>query len=136
MKEGTAISAEERLDRARAELNRVDPQQAAALLAEGALVVDIRPHANRLAEGEIPGSVVVERIVLEWRLDPTGTHRLPGLTEHTPVVLVCNEGYASSLAAADALELGLHRATDLIGGFRAWQAAGLPVVPGGTPAVP
>ena len=136
MKEGSAISAEDRLDHARAKLNRVDPEQAAALLADGALVVDIRPHANRLAEGEIPGSVVVERIVLEWRLDPTGTHRLPGLTANTPVVLVCNEGYASSLAAADILELGLHRATDLIGGFRAWQAAGLPVAPGGTPAVP
>ncbi|WP_245672262.1 rhodanese-like domain-containing protein [Nocardia anaemiae] len=136
MKEGSAISAEDRLDQARAKLNRVDPEQAAALLAEGALVVDIRPHANRLAEGEIPGSVVVERIVLEWRLDPTSAHRLPGLTEHTPVVLVCNEGYASSLAAADVLELGLHQATDLIGGFRAWQAAGLPVTPGGTPPVP
>ncbi|WP_433755929.1 rhodanese-like domain-containing protein [Nocardia sp. CA-135398] len=136
MKEGSAISTEDMLDRARAKLNRVDPEQAAALLAEGALVVDIRPHANRLAEGEIPGSVVVERIVLEWRLDPTGAHRLPGLTADTPVVLVCNEGYASSLAAADVLELGLHQATDLIGGFRAWRAAGFPVAPGATPPVP
>jgi rhodanese-related sulfurtransferase len=80
--------------------------------------------------------VIVERIVLEWRLDPAGDHRLPGLSADTTVVIVCNEGYASSLAAADAHRLGLHRATDLIGGFRAWKAAGLPVVAGGTPPVP
>ncbi|MEU7765451.1 rhodanese-like domain-containing protein [Nocardia sp. NPDC049190] len=130
------MSAEELLDQARAQLTRVDPEQTAALLADGALVVDIRPHANRLAEGEIAGAVVVERIVLEWRLDPTGDHRLPGLTADTPVVIMCNEGYASSLAAADARRIGLRHATDLIGGFRAWRAAGLPVVAGGSPAVP
>ncbi|MEU7630966.1 rhodanese-like domain-containing protein [Nocardia sp. NPDC049220] len=130
------MSAEELLNQARAQLTRVDPEQTAAMLADGALVVDIRPHANRLAEGEIPGAVVVERIVLEWRLDPTGDHRLPGLTADTPVVILCNEGYASSLAAADARRIGLRHATDLIGGFRAWQAAGLPVVAGGSPAVP
>ncbi len=124
------------LTRARARLERVEPEQAATLQRDGALVVDLRPHANRLAEGEIPGAVIVERIVLEWRLDPTGEHRLPGLTADTPVVLVCNEGYSSSLAAADAHDLGLHRATDLIGGFRAWKAAGLPVAPGGSPAIP
>jgi rhodanese-related sulfurtransferase len=122
--------------RARAQLERVDPGQVAALLDGGGVVVDIRPHANRLAEGEIPGAVIVERIVLEWRLDPAGDHRLPGLTTETPVVIVCNEGYASSLAAADARGLGLRRATDLIGGFRAWKAEGLPVVPGGSPAIP
>lgn len=123
--------------RARAQLERVDPGQAAALLdGGGGVVVDIRPHANRLAEGEIPGAVIVERIVLEWRLDPAGDHRLPGLTTETPVVIVCNEGYASSLAAADARGLGLRRATDLIGGFRAWKAEGLPVVPGGSSAIP
>jgi rhodanese-related sulfurtransferase len=103
---------------------------------DGALLVDIRPHADRLAEGEIPGATVVERIVLEWRLDPAGPHRLPGLADDTPVVVFCNEGYASSLAAADARALGLHRAADMIGGFRAWKSAGLPTVPGGTPAVP
>ncbi|MFQ6397524.1 rhodanese-like domain-containing protein [Nocardia sp. KC 131] len=130
------MSAEEMLAQAREHLVRVDPEQAEALRTDGALVVDIRPFANRLAEGEIPGSVVVERIVLEWRLDPHGEHRLPGLTEDTPVVILCNEGYASSLAARDARALGLRNATDLIGGFRAWHAAGLPVIAGGTPAVP
>ncbi|MFF0457727.1 rhodanese-like domain-containing protein [Nocardia africana] len=130
------MSAENLLAQARAGLHRVEPVTAAQRLAQGALVVDIRPHANRLAEGEIPGAVVVERIVLEWRLDPGGSHRLPDLTSDTEVIIVCNEGYASSLAAADAQRLGLARATDLIGGFRAWKAAGLPVAPGGTPAVP
>ncbi len=130
------MSIEDRLARARAGLDRVGPERAAALQREGALVVDIRPHANRLAEGEIPDAVVVERIVLEWRLDPSGEHRLPDLTADTPVVIVCNEGYASSLAAAEARELGLRRATDLVGGFRAWKSSGLPVVAGGSPAVP
>lgn len=130
------MSIEDRLARARARLDRVDPAGAAALQRAGALIVDIRPHANRLSEGEIPDAVVVERIVLDWRLDPHGDHRLPGLTTDTAVVIVCNEGYASSLAAADAQELGLTRATDLTGGFRAWKSAGLPVVAGGSPAVP
>jgi rhodanese-related sulfurtransferase len=129
------MRAEELLAQARARLRRVTCAQADDLRRAGAVLVDIRPHANRLAEGEIPGAVVVERIVLEWRLDPDGEHRLPGLTADTPVVILCNEGYASSLAAADAQRLGLARATDLIGGFRAWKAAGLPVVGGGSPAV-
>ncbi|QUH04632.1 rhodanese-like domain-containing protein [Saccharopolyspora erythraea] len=111
----------------RTELERVSPQEAAELQRQGGLIIDIRPDANRLAEGEIPGALTVERIVLEWRLDPASPHRLSGLRPHQPVVLVCNEGYASSLAAAQARELGLTRATDLDGGFRAWKAAGLPV---------
>ncbi|WP_330230682.1 rhodanese-like domain-containing protein [Nocardia sp. NBC_00508] len=137
MSERTAATgAEEMVEQARVQLDRVTPEQAAVLQADGALVVDIRPYANRLAEGEIAGAVVVERIVLEWRLDPVGEHRLPSIDAATPVVIMCNEGYASSLAAADALRLGLRHVTDLVGGFRAWKAAGLPVVPGGTPAVP
>jgi rhodanese-related sulfurtransferase len=131
-----STGAEDMVARARARLERVTPEQAAAVQSRGGLIVDIRPHANRIAEGEIPGAIVVERIVLEWRLDPNGDHRLPSLTSDTPVVIVCNEGYASSLAAADGLRLGLRRVTDLVGGFRAWKAAGLPVVAGGTPAVP
>ncbi|QIS05190.1 rhodanese-like domain-containing protein [Nocardia brasiliensis] len=130
------MSAEELLARARANLVRVGPEQADALRTTGALLVDIRPHANRAAEGEIPGAVVVERIVLEWRLDPHGEHRLPELTADTPVVIFCNEGYASSFAARDAQELGIRAATDIVGGFRAWKAAGLPVIEGGSPAVP
>ncbi|MFE5455910.1 rhodanese-like domain-containing protein [Nocardia sp. NPDC056564] len=124
------------LARARANLVRVEPEQAERLLADRALLVDIRPYANRLAEGEIPGAVIVERIVLEWRLDPHNEFRLAGLAEDSTVVVLCNEGYASSLAARDAQELGLRNATDMIGGFRAWKAAGLPVVRGGSPAVP
>ncbi|WP_280260441.1 rhodanese-like domain-containing protein [Nocardia abscessus] len=131
-----STGAEDMITRARAQLERVAPEQAAELQSQGALIVDIRPYANRSEEGEIPGAVVVERIVLEWRLDPNGDHRLPGITPDTPVVIMCNEGYASSLAAADGLRLGLRRVTDLVGGFRAWKAAGLPVVPGGSPAVP
>jgi rhodanese-related sulfurtransferase len=129
------VTIDEVLAQARAELDRVTPQRADELRRAGALLVDIRPHANRLAEGEIPDSVPVERIVLEWRLDPTGEHRLPGFTADTPVVVLCNEGYASSLAARDVRQLGVRSVTDLIGGFRAWRAAGLPVRPGATPAV-
>lgn len=131
-----STGAEDMVTRARTQLERVAPEQAAELQSRGALIVDIRPYANRSEEGEIPGAVVVERIVLEWRLDPNGDHRLPGITSDTPVVIMCNEGHASSLAAADGLRLGLRRVTDLVGGFRAWKAAGLPVVPGGSPAVP
>ncbi|MEU4671104.1 rhodanese-like domain-containing protein [Amycolatopsis sp. NPDC023774] len=121
---------------ARSSLDRVRPARAAALQAEGALIVDIRPHANRAAEGEIPGAVVVERIHLEWRLAPDSEWRLPGVTTATTAIVVCNEGYSSSLAAADLQRLGLKNATDLAGGFRAWAAEGLPVVEGGSPAVP
>lgn len=128
-------AVDDMLAAARAELSRVTPAQAEMLQAAGALFVDIRPHADRLADGEIPGSVPVERIVLEWRLDPDGEHRLPGFTSDTPVVVLCNEGYASSLAARDVLRLGVRSVTDIVGGFRAWRAAGLPVRPAATPAV-
>ncbi|HEX3650481.1 MAG TPA: rhodanese-like domain-containing protein [Pseudonocardiaceae bacterium] len=124
------------LTEARAGLVRVSPVQADAERRAGALLVDIRPVANRAAEGEIPGAVVVERIVLEWRLAPDSEWRLPGVTADTRVIVVCNEGYSSSLAAHDLRRLGMPRATDLIGGYRAWRAAGLPTVVGGTPAVP
>lgn len=121
------------LSAARAGQDRPTPHEAALL--EGVLFVDIRPERNRAAEGEIPGSVVIERIVLEWRLDPRGDHRIEGFTDDTLVVVVCNEGYSSSLAARDLRAVGLHRATDLAGGFRAWAAAGLPVRPGPSAAI-
>ncbi|MCG8919638.1 rhodanese-like domain-containing protein [Actinokineospora sp. PR83] len=127
---------DDQLAQARAELDRVDPTRADELRRAGAVFVDIRPLANRATEGEIPGAVPVERIHLEWRLDPHGDHRIPGFTEDTTVVVLCNEGYASSFAARDLKRVGLPHATDLIGGFRAWQAAGLPVQEGGTPAIP
>ncbi|HKS49243.1 MAG TPA: rhodanese-like domain-containing protein [Amycolatopsis sp.] len=130
------MTVDEMLAAARSTLDRVGPAGARELQAEGALIVDIRPVANRAAEGEIPGSVPIERIHLEWRLDPAGDHRLPEVHAELPVVIVCNEGYASSLAAADLRRLGLRRATDLDGGYRAWLAAGLPTRPGPTPAVP
>jgi rhodanese-related sulfurtransferase len=126
---------DEVLAAARAELERVDPATADRLRRDGALLVDIRPLHNRVADGEIPDSVPIERIVLEWRLDPHGEHRLPGFTADTTVIVLCNEGYASSLAARDLRALGLAKATDLIGGFHAWRAAGLPVRDGGTQAV-
>lgn len=122
------------LTRARARLTRVSPADVASLPADH-LLVDIRPLHNRAAEGEIPGALPIERIVLEWRLDPDGSHRLPGFTQATTVVVFCNEGYASSLAARDLQDVGLPKATDLIGGYRAYQEAGLPTQPGGTPPI-
>ncbi|HEX7304828.1 rhodanese-like domain-containing protein [Lentzea sp.] len=121
------------LEEARSHLKRLEPHELHAL--GDALVVDIRPAHNRLAEGEIENSVVVERIVLEWRLDPAGDWRLPGFTADTTVVVVCNEGWASSLAARDLQRVGLANATDLVGGFRGWREAGLPVVRGGSQPV-
>jgi rhodanese-related sulfurtransferase len=109
------------LARARARLDRVTPAMLAREAAAGALVVDIRPVEQRERDGMLPGAVVIDRNVLEWRLDPTCPHRLPQVTgpDHR-IVLVCNEGYGSSLAAATLQDLGLHRATDLDGGFQAW----------------
>jgi rhodanese-related sulfurtransferase len=118
------------LQRARSGLDRVSPAEAATLLAGGGVLVDIRPAGQRAAFGEIPGAVVVDRNVLEWRLDPTCPDRLRSVDEsylERPVVVVCQEGYASSLAAATLQTLGLAGATDLDGGFAAWAAAGLPV---------
>lgn len=115
------------LARARARLRRLDPLDAASAVAGGALLVDIRPAAQRAAEGEIPTALVIERNVLEWRLDPTSDARLPVATgDDLRVIVICSEGYTSSLAAAALQELGLHRATDVIGGYHAWAAAGLP----------
>jgi rhodanese-related sulfurtransferase len=122
--EGAPSAVDRALAWARTHLDRVPPERLAEEQAAGALVVDLRPEADRRVDGELPGAVVVERIHLEWRLDPTSPHRLPGLTADRRVVLVCNEGYASSLAAATLQELGLLGATDLAGGYRAWVAAG------------
>lgn len=122
------MRVEELLDAARAGLDRLDPAEAAAVRAEGGLLVDIRYAALRERDGTIPGALIVERNELEWRLDPACEHRAPEATGHDlRVVVICNEGYASSLAAVSLRGLGLHRATDLTGGFQAWRAAGLPV---------
>jgi rhodanese-related sulfurtransferase len=122
------LSIDELLERVRKDLDRVEPQEAFRATSDGALLVDIRYAALRERDGLIPGALVVERNELEWRLDPQGTHRAAEATGHgLRVVVICNEGYASSLAAVSLRQLGLHRATDLIGGFQAWRAAGLPV---------
>jgi rhodanese-related sulfurtransferase len=109
------------LDESRSGLDRVEPADLAAVQAAGALVVDIRPVEQRNRDGELPGAVVVDRNVLEWRLDPSSPNRLPiaGQPERR-VVVVCNEGYSSSLAAHTLQQLGLPHATDLAGGYQAW----------------
>lgn len=117
----------ELLDRARQRYVRVSAEQAHRATSEGALLVDIRPAAQRAEYGEVPGAVVIDRNVLEWRLDPTSDARLPVADSYDRrIVLLCQQGYASSLAAATLIDLGLHRATDVIGGFEAWREAGLP----------
>ena len=116
------------LAEARTRLDRLTPRQALRAAAAGAVLVDIRPAAQRGAEGEIPGALIVERNVLEWRFDPASAARLPQAGYDLQVVIFCSEGYTSSLAAAALQDLGIRRATDLAGGFLAWQAAGLPVV--------
>lgn len=115
------------LAEARARLRRLEPEEAHLAYRRGAPLVDIRPAAQRAANGEIPGALVVERNVLEWRFDPRSAARLPIASRYDlQVIVFCQEGYTSSLAAAALQDLGLHRATDVAGGFAAWRLAGLP----------
>ena len=115
---------------ARARLHRLDPHQTFVAVERGAILIDIRPAAQRAEHGEIPGAIVIERNVLEWRLDPRSDARLSFATRYDlEMIITCQEGYTSSLAAASLQDLGLTRATDLNGGFAAWQAAGLPTLP-------
>ncbi|GAA4596544.1 rhodanese-related sulfurtransferase [Actinoplanes octamycinicus] len=115
------------LDQARARLVRLGPAETDAAVRDGAVLIDIRPAAQRAEHGEIPGALVIERNVLEWRLDPRSDARLPFAGDYDlQVIITCQEGYTSSLAAAALQDLGLHRATDLAGGFKAWREAGLP----------
>jgi rhodanese-related sulfurtransferase len=100
---------------------RLTPAQAQAAWRDGAVVVDIRPESQRASEGQLPGSLIIERNVLEWRFDPTSDARLPIADYELQVILICQEGYASSLAAASLQDLGLHRASDVIGGYAAWR---------------
>ncbi|MGW2743751.1 rhodanese-like domain-containing protein [Streptomyces sp. NPDC001450] len=134
MSDGTEtrpVGVDDLLERVRAGYRRIEAQEAYEAAGSGAaLLVDIRYAALRERDGVIPGALVVERNELEWRLDPQGSHRVPEATGHDlRVVVICNEGYASSLAAASLHQLGLHRATDLVGGFQAWRTQGLPVEP-------
>lgn len=113
----------------RAGVRRLTPPELAQ--SRGALVVDTRTEAQRRRQGELPGAVVIDRTVLEWRLDPAGEHRIPEATGYDlHVVVVCRQGYSSSLAAASLRAIGLHRSTDLDGGVEAWIAAGLPMSAG------
>jgi rhodanese-related sulfurtransferase len=140
-----AQAIDEILAAARARMRRLTPSEAFGEFCAGATLIDIRPAGQRAAAGEIPGSVVVERNHLEWRFDPASEGRLPWVTgyELRPIV-ICEEGYTSSLAAAALQDLGL-AATDVIGGYTAWEAAGLPtarpeecaavLAPGASPAV-
>jgi rhodanese-related sulfurtransferase len=123
------ITLQELLENARARLDRVDPHEASAAAGEGAALIDIRSEVQRERDGVIPGAIHHPRNVLEWRLAPDSEHRDPaiGTDLRRQVILVCNEGYQSSLAAATLQDLGFERATDLAGGFQAWKAAGLPV---------
>jgi rhodanese-related sulfurtransferase len=121
-------SIDELLVEARASLRRVGPTEARRAVEAGALLVDIRPADLRDRDGTIPGALVIGRNVLEWRLDPLSADRIPEMVSHDKHVIVfCDEGYASSLAARSLQQLGVGAATDLVGGFQAWKAAGLPV---------
>ncbi|HVT63998.1 MAG TPA: rhodanese-like domain-containing protein [Mycobacteriales bacterium] len=121
------MTIDQALAQARTSLDRLTAAQARQAQRQGALLIDIRPEVNRETEGRIPGAIVIDRNVLEWRLDPASGARLADASYDAWVVLFCNEGYASSLAAASLQALGIHRSTDIVGGFRAWRAAGLPV---------
>ena len=121
---------DELLAESRRNLDRLDPQQSASAVADGATLIDIRSDSQIARDGTIPGALVIARNVLEWRLDPSSDARLPDAPAlHDHVILFCNEGYASSLAAATLQELGFARATDLDGGFQAWRQVGLAVDP-------
>lgn len=122
------MSIEEVLAAARVGLDRLTPEQLCAEQRAGALIVDTRTPAHRVEQGEFPGALVIDRTVLEWRLDPSCPFRIPEATgPDLRVVVVCRHGYSSSLAAASLRAVGLHRATDLEGGVQAWLAAGFPV---------
>ncbi|HEX3563816.1 MAG TPA: rhodanese-like domain-containing protein [Acidimicrobiales bacterium] len=127
-----SATADELVAQARRRISRIVPAELEPLAAAGGLIVDIRPVAQRAEEGELPGALIIERNVLEWRLDPSGDHRIPQVTGYEqPVVVVCSEGYASSLAADTVRALGYKRAADLVGGYQAWAAwvaAGRPAV--------
>jgi rhodanese-related sulfurtransferase len=125
-----SLGIEQVLSAARDRLRRLSPDDAHHAVAKtSALLIDIRPEGQRAIEGSIAGALIVERNVLEWRLDPSSSTRLPVATDHgLQLIVFCSEGYTSSLAATALQDLGLWRATDMVGGLHAWRAAGLPIV--------
>jgi rhodanese-related sulfurtransferase len=119
------------LTRARSRLQRLSPEQAWHEVGAGALLVDTRTPSQRARQGELPGAIVIDRTVLEWRLDPTSPARIPEARDsEVRVIVICRQGYSSSFAAASLREVGLVRATDVVGGVEAWLAAGLPLSQG------
>jgi rhodanese-related sulfurtransferase len=133
--DGSAISR--LIEESRRTLDRIEPDQLTAVQSAGALVVDIRPLEQRRRDGELPGAVVIDRNVLEWRLDPSSAHRLSFADDpDRRIVIVCDEGYSSSLAAWTLQRLGLANATDLCGGYQAWVAKVAPAVRPSHPAEP
>jgi rhodanese-related sulfurtransferase len=124
------MGIDELLERSRAGLRRLTPTEAEAAVRAGAVIVDTRPVDQRRAQGVVPGAVVIGRNVLEWRADPTSGHGDAAVTGCVAeLIVMCAEGYSSSLAAASLQEIGIAKATDMVGGFLAWRAAGLPVAP-------
>jgi rhodanese-related sulfurtransferase len=121
-------AVDELLAQARGRLARLYPRAVLAAMHDGALLIDIRSEVQRGQDGVVPGSLFVPRNVLEWRCDPSSPHHDPRTAEDRQLILMCNEGYQSSLAAATLHQLGLTRTTDLVGGFQGWRAAGLPIV--------
>jgi rhodanese-related sulfurtransferase len=114
------------LDDARARLDRLQAKDVPAALQRGAVLVDIRPQAQRDREGHVPDALVIERNVLEWRCDPTSDAKIPeAVGDDVDWVVLCSEGYTSSLAAASLVDLGLHRSTDVVGGYHALKAEGV-----------
>jgi rhodanese-related sulfurtransferase len=131
MPEPAPASVDQLLAAARAELERLTPAEAHAAMRDGAVLVDIRGESQRARDGLVPGALFIPRNVLEWRLDPASPHRHRAIASHRgEVIVMCDEGYQSSLAAATLGQLlGPQRVSDLAGGFQAWRAAGLPVQP-------
>jgi len=130
VKHDEATTIDELLSAARARLERVTAEQAHAAMQAGAALIDIRSDTQRARDGLIPGADFIARNVLEWRLDPACPHRDPELARpDAPLILICHEGYQSSLAAATVQRFGYRSVTDVIGGFEAWRAAGLPIIP-------
>ena len=126
----TRMTIDDMLADARRELDRLGPDQAAAELAAGAVLIDIRTDAKLSRDGWVPQALLIERNVLEWRLDPRSEARIPALARpDTRIIVMCSQGYASTLAAASLRRIGLRDATDLDGRFQAWLAAGLPTRP-------
>jgi rhodanese-related sulfurtransferase len=113
---------------ARARYRRLTPVEALAATRAGALLIDIRTDTQRRRDGEVPGALAIDRTVLEWRVDPASGAAHPAIGGlDTPLILLCAQGYSSSLAVGTLLDLGASHVTDVIGGFEAWRAAGLPV---------